>query len=510
MPTAPGRSTPSVAPAQGVSRALFWGFAGLIAALSVTIRVKMLVGARGLYGLGNYDDGVHYAGAAGLVNGLWPYRDFLFLHPPGIIVALQPFAALGELTSDPTGMLAARIAWWLLGGVNAFLIILILRPLGVVGALLGGLWYAMFATAAYSEWTALLEGLATTCLLGCLLIGRVFLGAAAASPRRLALAGALLGVGASIKIWGVVPALVLAGWLLFSGERRRGGALLLGSVAGCAVVCLPFFLAAPRAMWEMVVWDQLGRRRAEWIALDRLNDLAGLSSRGIGSQFTWLLVVFGVVFVSAAVLAWLGRAARPVVILTGFLIAVLMVTPFWFLHYACLVAAPTALILGAGAQEACVRVGARSSPVALIVAGVLLLGTVVYNAPSWWARAGRDFAGPQLRTQVAGLPGCITSDDPMALIQMDVLTRNVDRGCRFVVDLGGRSYDRSSPEWGAVSRARNRPWQAYALRYLRSGSYSISVRFWAGQGYSRATAEKISRWPVAVRADRWVVRVPQP
>ena len=53
------------------------------------------------------------------MNGLWPYRDFLFLHPPGIIVALLPFAGLGEFTSDPTGMLAARVAW-LLGGVNAF------------------------------------------------------------------------------------------------------------------------------------------------------------------------------------------------------------------------------------------------------------------------------------------------------------------------------------------------------------------------------------------------------
>jgi hypothetical protein len=98
----------------------------------------------------------------------------------------------------------------------------------------------------------------------------------------------------------------------------------------------------------------------------------------------------------------------------------------------------------------------------------------------------------------------------MALIQLNVLTRNVDRGCRFVVDLGGQSYHRGSPEWGSVSRARNRPWQAYALRHLRTGSYSISVRFRAGQGYSRATAAEINRWPVAARADRWVVRMPQP
>lgn len=510
MPTAPGGSTSSLAVAPAAPRWLIWVAGGLIAAVSVAVRAKMLLGGPGAYGLGNYDDGVHYAGAAGLVNGLWPYRDFLFLHPPGIIVALLPFAGLGELTSDPTGMLAARVMWWLLGGVNAFLIVLILRSVGVFGALLGGLWYALFATAAYSEWTALLEGLAATCLLGALLVGRVLSGASAATTTRLVVAGALLGAGASIKIWGVVPALVLAGWFFFSGERRRAGIFLLSSAAACAAVCLPFFLAAPRAMWEMVVWDQLGRRRAEWIALDRLNDLAGLATWRVGLEFTWLLAVFAVVFLAAAVLAWLGRRARPVVILTVFLLAVLMVTPFWFLHYACLAAAPTALILGAGFQEACVRIGARSSPLALVVAGLLVVGTIAYNAPSWVARGGRDFAGPQLRAQVANLPGCITSDDPMALIQLDVLTRNIDRGCRYVVDLGGRSYDRSSPEWGDVSRARNRPWQAYALRYLRTGSYSITVRFWTGQGFSRATAAKINRWPVAARAERWAVRVPQP
>ena len=491
-------------------RWLFWAAAGLIAAASVAVRAKMLIGGPGAYGLGNYDDGVHYAGAAGLVNGLWPYRDFLFLHPPGIIVGLLPFAWLGELTSDPTGMLAARVTWWLLGGVNAFLIIKLLRPVGVFGALLGGIWYALFATAVYSEWTALLEGLAATCLLGALLLGRVLEGASAATRTRLVLAGALLGASASIKIWGVVPVLVLAGWFFFSGERRRAGTFLVSAVAGCAVICLPFFLAAPRTMWEMVVWDQLGRRRADWVALDRLNDLAGLSSRDAGATFGWLLVVFGVVFAAAVVFAWLGRAARPVVVMTGFMLAVLMVTPFWFLHYACLVAAPTALILGAGAQQAFQTIGVRSRPVALIFAGVALVGSVAYNAPSWGDRAGRDFAGPELRTQVAHLPGCITSDDPMALIQVNALTRNIDRGCRFVVDLGGRSYDRTSPEWGAVSRARNRPWQAYALRYLRGGSYSISVRFWAGQGYSRATAATIDRWPVAAKSGRWVVRVPQP
>ena len=43
-------------------RWLTWVAAGLVAALSVVVRAKMLMAGPGVYGLGNYDDGVHDAG----------------------------------------------------------------------------------------------------------------------------------------------------------------------------------------------------------------------------------------------------------------------------------------------------------------------------------------------------------------------------------------------------------------------------------------------------------------
>jgi hypothetical protein len=346
-------------------------------------------------------------------------------------------------------------------------------------------------------------------MLGSFLVARVLQGVTATGLLRLAVAGALVGFAASIKIWGVLVPLVLAGWYFVAGERRRSGAFLAGSVAGCAVICLPFFLRAPRAMWEMVVSDQLGRRRADLDILNRLNDLAGLSAWGFGETVNPLLVLFILLAGISAVLAWIGRAARPVVILTGFMLAMLMVTPFWFLHYACLVAAPFAMVLGAGGQQLYGILAARTAWGAPVMAVVILLGSVIYNYPTLTVHAGREFAGPALRSEVADLAGCMTSDDPMALVQMNVLSRDIKRGCRFMVDLGGQSYHRSAPEWANVGRTRNRAWQAYALNYLRSGSYSISVRFAAGRGYSRATAKTISRWPVAARAQRWVVRIPQ-
>src|SRR6478672_1803136 len=88
--------------------------------------------------------GVHYAVAMGLVHGLLPYRDFLFLHPPGIALLLAPFASLADLIDEPQAMLVARLCWIALGGVNAVLCALVLAPLGRLAAVLTGLMYALF------------------------------------------------------------------------------------------------------------------------------------------------------------------------------------------------------------------------------------------------------------------------------------------------------------------------------------------------------------------------------
>lgn len=106
-----------------------------------------LVAEAGLDGLHAYDDGVYYAGAAALVAGRVPYGDFLFLHPPGILLALSPFAALGALTSDPVGLATARVASWVLGAVNAALVTRLAARYGLVPAAVAGLLYALWFPA---------------------------------------------------------------------------------------------------------------------------------------------------------------------------------------------------------------------------------------------------------------------------------------------------------------------------------------------------------------------------
>ena len=203
----------------------------IIIAVAFTARLYPMLRGGGLYGLGNYDDGVYYAAAAMLTEGRLPYRDYLLLQPPGIAILLAPFAAIGSILGDPIGLLVGRLAWMALGAANALLVGLLLLPVSRRAALLGGATYAVFFPAVYSEHTVLLKAPATTALLISLLLCRP----TGRSPRpglvRLALAGAILGAAASIKIWGVVPVLVMVVWLTPLPTRRPG----LSGCCGCCV-----------------------------------------------------------------------------------------------------------------------------------------------------------------------------------------------------------------------------------------------------------------------------------
>ena len=162
--------------------------------------------------MNSYDGSVCYAAAAGLAHGLLPYRDFLFLHPPGIVVALVPFVSLGRVIGDPSGIEVATLAWFGIGALNAVLVSTILRPLGVVAALIGGLFYAVFYPAVFIERSPLLEAPAATVTLVALLLLTRTPKVGPIASRVVLLAGALLGVSAGFKIWGVVVLVAVLGW----------------------------------------------------------------------------------------------------------------------------------------------------------------------------------------------------------------------------------------------------------------------------------------------------------
>jgi alpha-1,2-mannosyltransferase len=485
-----------------VSRVWFWAIA--VAAAAFLFRLVPVLRGGGLFGLGNYDDGVYYASATGLIHGLLPYRDFVLLHPPAITLLLAPFAVVAQLTSDSYGFAIARLAWMLLGAANAVLIWKILRPIGPVAAAFGGFSYAVFQPAIYSDKSTLLEGPATTALLIVILLLQPLVRADSLPHSRALIAGALLGLAMTIKIWGVVTLLIVLGWLLLL--RRYGVALrvLIASAAATTVICLPFFVSAPTAMWNQIVRDQLFRRAGAVTSLERLDQMVGLSiiSRSYPPAVTVAVVI---ALLGCAALAWSYREARlPVLLMLGHGLYLLAVS-IWFPHFAGFTAAPIALIVGAamGRLMALLRATPARIAVGVLAAGALL----VYASDSATLTFNRRLPD-QFRTLTAATPGCVTSDDATALVATDTLSRNLSSGCRFVADLGGHSHDLAAASGVQVSRNRNRAFQRFALDYLRSGSVTMLIKYSGGQGFNAKTTAVLEQWPLLASSGRLQVRQP--
>lgn len=473
----------------------------VIGFLAFFIRLMVTVRGGGLFGLGNYDDGVYFSAALGLVHGRLPYRDFVLLHPPGVIVALAPFAALADLIGDPTAFAIARLAWMVLGAINVVLVFKILRPAGLIAAAAGGLFYAVFYPAVYSEHTTLLEGLSTTALLVALVM---ILGSRQLTRPVLLGAGALLGFAVTVKIWGVVFVAVVVVWLTLTQRWQRSRWLLLGSIVGATVICLPFFLTAPAAMWRLVVMDQVGRASSSAGTTERLARIVDQGQGGSWTAVVTAVLVLVVIMSGIALASRLGRLAVPLLVVCS---AVLFSAPSWFPHYAALVGAPMALVVGAaiGIADQFLRTH-RATVGRWLLASAVLVALAAYADPLLNASPGQRFPAAALAPAAIEARGCITADDQNALIELNVASRNLRRGCSFVADLGGRSYEHPAP--AATSRAKDLSWQKYALSHLRSGELMLTVRYRAGKGFSRKTLATIRSWPSVAQAGRYHLRRP--
>lgn len=427
----------------------------------------------GLFSIGNYDDGVYFSSAIAFVNGRMPYRDFLFLQPPGITVLLAPFGALAALVGDANAFATARLAFLALGGLNAALVVVAMRRYGLVAASAAGLLWALFLPAAYAERSTLLEGVGNTLLLAALVASAPAAPTRAAKGRWL-LAGLALGVAVTVKLWIVVPLLVLA-----SFRRAARGRILAGAAVGIAVVCLPFALAAPRAFAEQVVLDQLGRPRISGSLGKRLWEIFHPPSAG---------PILGAIAVAAAIAAILaiclvGWRRIPDVRLLGTLcvldIVVLCAAPSFYRHYAAFASVPIVLLAGIG-----VRLLQRQDGGAVrTLSASIAAGVIVVAAAVAWATPGRGLRSKDLpsglEAAIGSVSGCVTTDTPAALVLTNSLSAMLARGCPFWADFSGWQYAATVQERRngvLVSPLDNQRWQATALGYLRSGDAILLTR----------------------------------
>ena len=470
-----------------------------VAVLAFLVRLVPVLLGGGLHSYGRYDDGVYYAAADALTFGRVPYRDFVLLHPPGLPLVLTPFAALGRLTTDGTGLAIGRLFFMGVGAANAVLVTLLARRWSMRTAIAAGVFYACWYPAVYSEQSTILEPLGTTAVLVALLLLLK-----RKQPTTLVselVAGAVLGLSASLKIWYVATWGFFVLWQLI--ERRPAAALRIAGagVAALSVVVLPFAILARGRMFRMVVTDQLLRPPASREGITRLTSMFGVRELGAGNGALALAAASLVIalLVVAAAICVRDREGRVLVALLSVTIVVLLLSPPYFRHYAALCAAPVALVfaIGIGKLHVTQAEAVATRAFVVFIAVALASGIRIVSVPEGTTFPGSAFAA-------AAPPGCVTSDDPTALIEMDRLSSDLRQGCTLPVDVSGITYDslhRTGPDGKELRRGRNLAWQQFLYSYLVSGRSFVIARP-KGDAMSLSYREQLRSHPLLAEGGR--------
>jgi alpha-1,2-mannosyltransferase len=293
-----------------------------------------------------YDDGVYLGAAQRLLHGALPYKDYAFVQPPGIVVVALPGALLGSLTSQATGLAAARILSVLASTACVPLAGRLVRHRGALACAVAAGLLAVYPADVLSGRTLLLEPWMN---LACLLAANLaFRDGRLASPRWLAWAGVAFGCGVAIKFWAAFPAAVLLATCLIvrptagASRARRAGALVGGAVGGFVILAGPFALADPSGFIHQALLDQVSREAARPPISLRLAHLTGLIDilgrdgkiAGLGATTHSLFAMGAEASTHTVAVGWPAYAAALigiVVIAAGYLRGIRQRTPLeWF------------------------------------------------------------------------------------------------------------------------------------------------------------------------------------
>ena len=430
-------------PVQPAARQWSWLIPVAIGVVAFAVRLMSAMHSGGLDALFGYDEGVYFGASTSWVSGLMPYRDFALVHPPGSVVLLSPFAALGRVTSEPTAWMIARLAIMLLGAFNAVLVYLVARRVNLVAGIVAGGMYAVWAPVVHVERTTMLEVFVLTSIL----VALWALHEPRVSTSRLILAGAALGVGVSTKLWGLVPLLVILGWLLVVRAWRSAAIVAGAATVAILAIVLPFFLKAPQQMIDLVIRAQISRGRGGTRKHDRLVRMFSLDVHRVADSMKPALVIgitmLLIVLIAMAIVWTRAPRGRVWVVLLFVQLAVLMAVPVYFEGYSSFIGPALMLVVGSAVGIVWVGVGSRPHGTAVAIRTVLAV-CVVAAAMTTGYRALR--APVDLKPKVVTVAEatnnaqCVGSDSAGVLLLANVLSRNIDRGCPTVIDFDGLIY----------------------------------------------------------------------
>ncbi len=350
-----------------------------VAAGAWVLRAAAFFSRNGAFGYPvDYDEGVYFSASALLFRGELPYRDFVFVHPPGSLLLWAPASVLASVW-DAAG--AFSVARWLaatVGALSAFLAGRVaLRTWGPVAGVVAALVYATYPELVVVERGPFLEPLLN---LACLALANVWLVERPGEGRpRWLLAGVLAGVAISVKVLGGIwlAAAVLSRFSRASWRTQVG--LVLAAGATVALLVGPFFLAAPsRFLADVLVFQSMRPGDGDLDRWNRLHEL--LHERrlvGVG------LALLGLVLAVARTFRPMGEARAAerffavTYLLTG---AAFLSSPSYWNQYNAFLAASEAVLAGLGAGALSRWSAAWGRVPGRLVTGVLAVAVLI---PPW-------------------------------------------------------------------------------------------------------------------------------
>jgi hypothetical protein len=428
------------------SRQYAWGVAA-VALAGWLLRASPLAGDGGAWAVRvDYDEGVYFSAASLLLRGLLPYRDFVFVHPPGFLLLLAPIAKLGAHGAIAAAFATARWLATLVGVANIVLCAAVARRAsGPIGGLVAASLYALYPEAAAVERGVFLEPVLN---LACLGMAAAWLSSGRANPlppagegpgegrqRWVWIAGALAGAALAIKLWGGIW--VLAAFAAVPSERRARAVsrfVLAGAIA-FALALIPFAAKAPHEFLADAVSFQL-QRPADHLA-NRISRIGEVFSHRHAAA--WLLGLLGLsrVVTRLRTTSPGERLAAVAYVLT--LAAFFAAKAFWSQYDAFL--APAEVVL-AGAGAAWLWEVARSAtPFGQIGVGVLLLAAIAFGAAKVSqvnknAQDGSLRGAAEALRQVAPKDACFFALEPAWGIAADRLPERIDASAPWVDPYG--------------------------------------------------------------------------
>jgi alpha-1,2-mannosyltransferase len=455
-------------------------------ALALGLRVYQLARPNYLFGPTTYDDGADFGTALRLIDGSLPYRDYVFLHPPGIALLLSPVALLAKAIGTDGAFAVARILTACASAAGVLLVGLLVRHRGVLATTLACGLLAVNPDGILDASSVFLEPwLMVACLLGALIM---FQGDELTSSRkRLALGGVAFGIGGAIKVWAILPVILLVWFCWRAGGRRSVTAYLGGVAAGFAIPVLPFVAMAPSRFWGSVIVAQLSRTDVARVPLlMRLVSLSGVQDLGAwgarpptGAQVASWIVISASVAIVALIVVRVAYAAlarsRSLPTLDRFVIGALAVALVAFLwpadyypHYAGFFAPFLALAIAlavTGLVGGLAPASVRRVTIVAAMAIAAMAGVRLYH------EAG--LAAPSLTAWIDRLvpPGsCVVTDNASMTIAADRFIAT-NPNCSKMVDAYGTSLALAGGRNGLLVSGADVSLQSVWLSGLRQAGF---------------------------------------